>query len=59
MDLENLVSIPKAAKKMDLAEHMIRRRLINGRIKGEKIGRDWYVYLDEVRRLEQEHPVTA
>jgi hypothetical protein len=58
MDLNNLVSIPRASKTTDRAEHWIRRRLINGQIRGEKIGRDWYLYSEEVQRLEQEFPVT-
>ena len=40
MSKDNLVSLALAAKQNSLPEHTLRRRLANGEISGEKLGRE-------------------
>ncbi len=58
-NLNELVPLNVASKRTNLGDHTLRRGLIQGRIKGRKIGRDWFIYADEVNRLAAEFPIPA
>ena len=57
MKVEELTPIAKAAKHTRQTESAIRRGLQTGRIRGVKVGRDWLIPPDEVRRLAKEFPL--
>ena len=59
MDTDNLVSVPRAAKRTSMSETTIRRGVMNGTIRGAKIGRDWFIPLAEVDLLAAEYPLEA
>jgi hypothetical protein len=48
-----------AAKSIGLSEDILRYRLRSGQVKGHKLGRDWFVPMEEVERLEREYPVES
>jgi len=48
-------SLPEAAKLLGLAPSTLRHQLKNGKLRGRKISRDWYLTEDEVERYRLEH----
>ena len=58
-NLDEIVPFNTASKRTNLPDHTLRRGLIAGRIKGMKIGRDWFVYTEEADRLAAEFPIEA
>lgn len=52
-----LIPVTRAAKRTALGEPAIRRRLRAGQIRGQKLGRDWFVAAAEVERLAVEYPL--
>ena len=55
MATRTLVTIPEAAKSLDLAESTLRRQARLGKLAAHKIGRDWYVTVGEVERYRHDH----
>ena len=58
MDMDELISMSQGMKVIGKNEAWARRELKANRVKGEKIGRDWWMYKTEVKRLAREYPVT-
>lgn len=54
---QDLISLTLAAKRINLGEPAIRKGLHQGKIRGQKMGRDWYIPADEVERLAREYPL--
>ena len=50
-------TISEAAKGTSLSETKIRREVVAGRIRGQKVGTVWLIPTEEASRLEREHPV--
>jgi len=48
-------SLPEAAKLLGLAPSTLRHQLKNGKLRGRKISRDWYLTEDEVARYRREN----
>ena len=48
-------SLPEAAKLLGLAPSTLRHQVKNGKLRGRKISRDWYVTAEEVERYRREH----
>ena len=48
-------SLPEAAKLLGLAPSTLRHQLKNGKLRGRKISRDWYLTEDEVERYRREN----
>ena len=57
MDVNRLVPLGKAVKRTGLSEWTIRRELRLGRLEGIRVGRDWFLTIDEVNRLAKEYPL--
>jgi excisionase family DNA binding protein len=57
--MEGLISVVEASKQLAIGEEALRRRLRSGRVKGQKLGRDWFLPLDEVDRLAAEYPLES
>ena len=57
MDIDQLVPLGKAVKGTKLSEWTIRRQLRLGRREGVRVGRDWFLTVDEVDRLAKEFPL--
>ena len=55
----NMMTIAMAAKRTNLPEHTIRRRLRSGEYQGSQMGRDWFIYTSEVKRLSKQFPVAV
>ena len=51
-------TISQAAKRCDMSEPKIRRRLLEGAIRGEKLGSQWLIPITEVERLSHEYPLS-
>lgn len=56
-NLGELVPLNTVSKRTSLPDHTLRRGLNDGRIRGQKIGRDWFVFNDEADRLAKEFPI--
>ncbi len=59
VNLDELVPLNAASKRTNMPDHTLRRGLIAGRIRGKKIGRDWFVFSDEANRLADEFPIVS
>lgn len=57
MTLSGHVTVLNLEKRTQWGGHTIRRKLAAGRIKGTKVGRDWFIPEDEAERLEREYPL--
>lgn len=55
--VKNVIPLPLPAKRTALAEGTIRRGIIGGTIEAQKLGRDWYLPIEEVNRLAREYPL--
>lgn len=55
--IEEEVALTLAAKKTALGEHAIRRGILKGAIEARKLGRDWYLPVNEVERLAKAFPL--
>ncbi len=58
MEVSELVRLSRGAKTIDRTEAQLRRDIISGKVKGQKLGRDWFLPTDEVKRLSELYPVT-
>jgi len=58
MDLDELMPMSRGMKVINRSEAWARRELKAKRVAGEKIGRDWWMYKTEVKRLSELYPVT-
>ena len=55
--VDELVTIPIAAKRVPCeSESSIRRKLVSGKAEGIKLGRDWFIFENEVKRLSSGQP---
>jgi len=59
MDLDKLIPMSRGMKVINRNEAWARRELQAKRIGGEKIGRDWWMYKTEVKRLSELYPVKS
>jgi excisionase family DNA binding protein len=59
--LPRLVSVPTAAKQANVARNTILLAAKSGKIKSVRIGRDWFIYADDIERwkLEDYQPAKA
>jgi len=49
------MTIPEAAASLGLAPATLRRQIANGALRAHKIGRDWWVWPEEVEKYRHEH----
>ena len=54
-EVDDLVSVPKAAELAGVARNTMLLAAKNGRIKARKLGRDWHIYKSDIDRWKQEH----
>ena len=52
-------TISKTAKRIDRTEQQIARDIRKGKIRAERLGRDWLIAVEEVSRLEALYPLEA
>ncbi len=52
--LPRLVSVPAAAKQANVARNTILLAAKSGKIKSVRIGRDWFIYADDIERWKRE-----
>jgi excisionase family DNA binding protein len=59
--LPHLVSVPAAAKQANVARNTILLAAKSGKIKSVRIGRDWFIYADDIERwkLDDYQPAKA
>ncbi len=43
LELKNYISVPQAAKMVNVHEETIRRLVRSGKIKAEKVGTQWFI----------------
>lgn len=53
-NVDDLISVPDAAKRAGVARNTIHRAVKDGKIKGRKIGRDWFVEVSDIERWQRE-----
>ena len=54
---EEMLTLTQASKRTVLGEPAIRRGIKQGSIEAKKLGRDWFLTLEEVQRLSREYPL--
>lgn len=52
--LPDLVSVPAAARQANVARNTILLAAKSGKIKSVRIGRDWFIYADDLERWKRE-----
>ena len=57
MNVNQLVPLGQAAKRTARSERTIRRLLKLGQLERAKVGRDWFLTVDEVVRQETDFPI--
>ena len=57
MDVNQLVPLGRAAKRTARSEWTLRRLLKLEQLEGARVGRDWFLTVDEAARLEKECPI--
>lgn len=50
-----MMSLPEAAKALDLAPSTLRHQIKNGKLAATKVARDWFIKAEEVERYRREH----
>ncbi len=53
-DVNDLISVPQAAKQAGVARNTMYRAAKSGAIKSVKLGRDWFVYVSDIERWKKE-----
>jgi excisionase family DNA binding protein len=49
------MTLPEAAKVLNLAPSTLRHQIKNGKLAARKVSRDWYLTTEEVERYRREH----
>lgn len=52
--MKGLIKVPEAAKLLGFCEAHIRHIIVSGRLKAEKIGRDYYIKKSELNKIRRE-----
>ena len=50
IDTSGMITVAEAAKRMNLSIEQVRRKLREGKLKGQRIGNQWFVDRGECRR---------
>jgi excisionase family DNA binding protein len=53
-EMPHLVSVPAAAGQAGVARNTMLLAAKNGKIKAVRLGRDWFIYEDDIERWKQE-----
>lgn len=53
-EMPHLVSVPIAAEQAHVARNTMLLAAKNGKIKAVRLGRDWFVYADDIERWKRE-----
>jgi excisionase family DNA binding protein len=53
-EIPHLISVPAAAKLARVARNTMLLAAKNGKVKAVRLGRDWFVYEDDIERWKQE-----
>ncbi len=53
-NMQDLISVPEAAKRAGVARNTIRLAAKKGAIKAIKLGRDWFIYASDIGRWKKE-----
>lgn len=53
-NVDDLIPVPEAAKRAGVARNTMHRAVKDGRIKGRKLGRDWFVHANDIERWQKE-----
>lgn len=53
-EVDDLISVPKAAELAGVARNTILLAAKNGKIKAKKLGRDWHIYASDIDRWKRE-----
>jgi excisionase family DNA binding protein len=51
IDTEGMISVAEAAKRLNLSIEQVRRKLREGKLKGQRVGNQWFVLESEVDRV--------
>jgi excisionase family DNA binding protein len=57
IDTRGYVSVAEAAERLHLSPEQVRRRLREGKLKGERVGNQWFVDQDALRDKEPFKPL--
>jgi excisionase family DNA binding protein len=57
IDTRGYVSVAEAAERLKLSPAQVRRRLRDGRLKGERVGHQWFVAEDGLKDEERFRPL--
>lgn len=54
-EMPRLVSVPAAARRASVARNTMLLAAKSGKIKSVRIGRDWFIYADDIERWKREN----
>lgn len=57
IDTEGMISVAEAAKRLSLSIEQVRRKLREGKLKGQRVGNQWFVEESSLRKQEAELPL--
>jgi len=57
IDTKGMITVAEAAKRMDRSIEQVRRKLREGKLKGQRIGNQWFVEEESVRLVRAKEPL--
>jgi excisionase family DNA binding protein len=57
IDTEGMITVAEAAKRLDLSIEQVRRKLRDGKLKGQRVGGQWFVEESSLHKQEAERPL--
>jgi excisionase family DNA binding protein len=52
--MDDLIPVPEASRRAGVARNTMHRAVKSGKIKGLKLGRDWFIYASDIERWKRE-----
>jgi excisionase family DNA binding protein len=57
IDTKGMITVAEAAKRMNRSIEQVRRKLREGKLKGQRVGNQWFVDEEGLRRLGAKEPL--
>jgi excisionase family DNA binding protein len=57
IDTKGMITVAEAAKRMNRSIEQVRRKLREGKLKGQRIGNQWFVDEESLRKLRAKEPL--
>ena len=59
IDTTGMITVAEAAKRMSRSIEQVRRKLREGKLKGQRIGNQWFVEEESIRKIRANEPLIS